>query len=75
MKLRNARNDAIVTVKFGDSSYPVAEARELKAAGFGARQARKGCLEEWTLVARTRGDFERLIRFIPEEMVSNGIGE
>jgi hypothetical protein len=41
MKLRNARNHAIVTVKLGDSSYAVAEARELKAAGFGARQAAK----------------------------------
>jgi hypothetical protein len=75
MKVRYARNDDIVTVRFGTLFYAVAEARELKAAGFGARQARKGCLEEWTLVARSRRDFERLIRYIPEEMVINGNGD
>lgn len=75
MKLYHAKNADIVTVKFGDSSYAVAEARELKAAGFGAREARKGCLEEWTLEARSRRDFERLIRFIPKEMVVNGNGD
>lgn len=62
-------NNDIVTIQFAASHHAVAVARELKAAGFGDREVVKGYpgTGEWTLRAKSRRDFERLSRAIPEE--------
>ncbi|MBC8095989.1 MAG: hypothetical protein H7Y43_09270 [Akkermansiaceae bacterium] len=62
MKLRYAKNDDIVTVRFGQKCYAVAEARDLKAAGYASRSAVKGHLGEWTLRAKSWRDFQRLLK-------------
>ena len=67
MKLHYAKSDDLVTVVFGSDHVAVAEARELKAAGFGQRKALKGCLGEWTLIARSHADFLQLASAIPKE--------
>lgn len=60
MKLFRANNDDLVTIRF-ERHYAIAVAVALKDAGFGARDARKGCLEEWTLMANSGPDFERIV--------------
>lgn len=74
MKLRYVKSDDLVTVRFG-TQYAVAEARELKAAGFGFRQAHKGCLGEWTLGARSPRDFQELIRLVPSQWRPNSAAD
>jgi len=69
MKLMDAKGDDLVTVMFGAERVAVAEARELKAAGFGQRKVTQGCLGEWTLLARSHPDFLQLTRAIPQEYV------
>lgn len=69
MKLRDAKGDDLVTVTFGAEHVAVAEARELKAAGFSQRKVIQGCLGEWTLLARSHSDFQRLARAVPPEYV------
>ena len=65
MKLRIAQDDDIVTVRLGARVYALAEARELKAAGFGGREGSRDRPGEWTVLGRSRDDFDRLTRAIP----------
>lgn len=67
MKLQRVPNDDIVTVRYADTHYAVAEAHELKAAGFGQRDAVKDCPGEWIIQARSQRDFESLAAAIPVE--------
>jgi hypothetical protein len=60
MKLFRAKNDDLVTVRF-ERHYAITEAGALKRAGFGGREAVKGCLDEWTLVVRSYVDFEQIV--------------
>jgi hypothetical protein len=67
MKLQRIGNDHIVTIQFGNRHYAVAEARELKRAGFGALEVTGGFWGEWKLRVRTLGEFKRLAKHIPQE--------
>lgn len=69
MKLRRIKNDEIVTVRYTDGHYAVAEAHELKAAGFSDREVTRDCPEEWTLQARSYQDFLRLASSVPLDAI------
>jgi hypothetical protein len=65
MKLQRAPNDDIVTVRFAVTHWALAEAQELKGAGFGQRVVTKDFPGEWSLIAQPRRDFDALARPIP----------
>ena len=67
MKVQRIPNDDIVTVRYAATHFAVAEAHELKAAGFGQRDAARDCPGEWIMHARSQRDFVSLAAAIPVE--------
>lgn len=67
MKLERIPNDDIVTVRYGATYQAIAEAQELKLAGFGQRDVTKDYPGEWTMRAASWRDFEALADAIPDE--------
>jgi hypothetical protein len=68
MKLIRVSTDDIVIVRH-ERHFAVAEARELKSAGFGQRQVVRVMPGEWHLQARSYPDFQRLVAPIPDDYV------
>lgn len=70
MKLSRVPVDEIVVVQY-ERHFAIAEARELKRAGFGLRQAVQVMPGEWRLTATSRQDFQHLAAAIPAEYVGS----
>jgi len=67
MKLSRINDEDIVTVRYGNSHYAVAEVRELKQAGLSAWEVEGGFWGEWTLRVHSLREFRRLENLIPSE--------
>ena len=65
MNLQRIPNDDIVTVRYEATHCAVAEAHELKSAGFGQRNVTKDFPGEWTMRAQSLRDFESLAQAVP----------
>lgn len=69
MKLARVRSDQIVVVKLSTRHHIVAEARELKGAGFGQRNVVLIMPGEWRLRAESYEDFQLLAAAVPRGYV------